>query len=159
VWTVTATALVWPNGISYVNELWGGTRRGYRLVSEANYDWGQGLPELRDWQERHGGGRLACWYFGTDPDYARMPLDDLPLHARADIRRPDDARAHLRGKRVAVSTTLLYGPPTVPEPGRQAARFLRGMRPVGRTTTFFIYDFRDEAVGRVSSLPPREIED
>ncbi|HSD49788.1 MAG TPA: glycosyltransferase family 39 protein, partial [Candidatus Methylomirabilis sp.] len=29
VWTATAALLVWPHGLSYVNELWGGTARGY----------------------------------------------------------------------------------------------------------------------------------
>jgi hypothetical protein len=141
-WPAVATALAWPNGISYVNELWGGTRRGHRLVSDSNYDWGQGLKELSAWQGRHG-GPLACWYFGTDPGYARLPLEDLPLHARP-IRSPEDALEQVRGKRVAVSATLLCNPPLT-DPIRQAVRFFRGVRPVARTTTFFIYDFTGAA--------------
>src|SRR5262249_5221686 len=43
--TAVAAVLVWPHGLCYVNELWGGTWEGYRRVSEANYDWGQGLKE------------------------------------------------------------------------------------------------------------------
>src|SRR5262249_7923058 len=38
-WTAASAVAVWPNGMCYVNPLWGGTADGYRLVSEANYDW------------------------------------------------------------------------------------------------------------------------
>src|SRR5207245_1609498 len=44
-WTAVACVAVWPHGLCYVNELWGGRRAGYRLVGDSNYDWGQGLPE------------------------------------------------------------------------------------------------------------------
>src|SRR5262249_1504837 len=60
-WTAAAALIVWPNGLCYVNELWGGTKSGYVRVSDANYDWGQGLPELARWQEQHGAARLAVW--------------------------------------------------------------------------------------------------
>ncbi len=46
-WLFWASASVWPNGLCYTNELWGGTANGYRCLSDSNYDWGQGLKELR----------------------------------------------------------------------------------------------------------------
>src|SRR5262249_55661291 len=52
-WTAAGTARVWPDGLCYVNPLWGGTANGYRLVSEGNYDWGQGIKELVRWQKKH----------------------------------------------------------------------------------------------------------
>src|SRR5262249_32407359 len=45
-WTAVAALAVWPRGQCYANELWGGTARAYRYVSDSNYDWGQGLKEL-----------------------------------------------------------------------------------------------------------------
>src|SRR5262249_21047025 len=73
-WIGVESARVWPHGLCYVNDLWGGTEEGYRLVSDSNYDWGQGLPELAEWQRDHGGGPLDVWYFGADPDLKRLPL-------------------------------------------------------------------------------------
>ena len=55
-------------------------------------------------------------------------------------RSPAEA---VRGKCVAVSTTLLFGAYTKNSaPSRAAVEFFHGQQPVGRTMTFFIYDFR-----------------
>lgn len=142
-WTATAAWAVWPNGLSYVNELWGGTRRGYRVVSESNYDWGQGLPDLARWQRRNGVAELDLWYFGTDPAVDRLGVRVLPLHS-LPAATAADVTGELRGRHLAVSSTLLYGSYVTSGPGRVAAEFLRTQHPAGRTTTFFIYDFTGE---------------
>jgi hypothetical protein len=139
-WTATAAVLVWPFALCYVNELWGGTWEGYRLVSEANYDWGQGLKELAHWQRRHAETPLAVWYFGSDPSIERLPFRLLPLHI-VPMKRDADFLAQVRGQRLAVSTTLLHGMTCDTPPHRYAVRFLQTCRPVARTTTFLIYDF------------------
>ena len=123
--------------MSYTNSLWGGTERGYLYLSDSNYDWGQGLLELARWQSTHGGGTLDVWYFGSDPRVGAPPLRLLPLHIMP-IEQPQDVLAYAHG-RLAVGTTFLYGT-DVTEAHRQAATFLRTLEPVGRTTTFFIYD-------------------
>ena len=141
-WTAVAAARVWPDGLRYANEFWGGTARGYLHLSDSNCDWGQGLTELRRWQEAHGVAPLDVWYFGTDPAVHTLPLREMPLHVLPIATRDDVARA-VRGRRLAASTTLLYG--TVMNPAhRAAAAFLRSCHPVGRTSTFFIYDFTPE---------------
>jgi hypothetical protein len=150
-WTSAAAVRVWPEGLCYTNELWGGTRRGFLVLSDSNYDWGQGLKELARWETRHGSAPVKVWYFGTDPAVNRPPLREVPLH-RLPVQSPEDMRAQVRGSYLAVSTTLLYGSfGTLVRPGsaeetayREAATFLRGLRPVARTTTFLIYDFRKE---------------
>lgn len=142
VWTAAAAAAVWPEGLCYANELWGGTARGYLYLSDSNYDWGQGLTELRRWQEAHGAVALDVWYFGTDPAVHRPPLREMPLHV-LQIATSDDVAATVRGHWVAASTTLLYGAVMNPAHGAAAA-FLRGRQPVARTSTFFIYDFTQE---------------
>jgi hypothetical protein len=142
-WAGAAAIRVWPQGLCYVNELWGGPRDGYRWVSEANYDWGQGLPELARWQRRHGVGQMSIWYFGTDPLFERLPLRPLSLHD-LPLKGPEDVLARVRGQYLAVSTTLLYGPGFNLDGYRAANQFLRSRRPVGRTSTFFIYDFTHE---------------
>jgi hypothetical protein len=140
--TVAAAVGDWPHGLSYVNPLWGGTDRGYALVSEANYDWGQGLKDLARWQKRAGLSELDIWYFGSDPAYLKPPLRHLPLHV-LPIETPDDVRPYVHGHYLAVSTTLLYGN-TLTEAHQRAMAFLRARRPVARTRTFFIYDFTGE---------------
>jgi hypothetical protein len=139
-WGVVASSVVWPDGLCYTNELWGGTARGYLCLSDSNYDWGQGLKELAHWQERHDVPHLDVWYFGNDPllyelHVKPLALDKLPLHDRAGVA------AAVRGHYLAASTTFLHGAFANTEAHEVAARFLRGCTPVDRTPTFLIYDF------------------
>jgi hypothetical protein len=145
VWTIGSAAAVWPNGLAYVNEFWGGTARGYRYVSDSNYDWGQGLKELARWQQEQGLPSLQVWYFGTDPLVTRLPMRVLPLHV-LPLTKPEDVAVLVEGHYLAVSTTLLYGV-TSTEPHHHAVAFLRTQRPIARTTTFFIYDFTHQLAG------------
>jgi len=137
---------VWPHGICYTNLAWGGTVNGYRLLSDSNYDWGQGLPDLRTWQGRHDVAELNVWYFGTDPSVHLPPLKELPLH-RPETGNVGDA---VKDKIVAVSTTLLYGSYTSRPPARDAVAFFRSRQPFDRTMTFLIYDFRSSSSAKAN---------
>jgi hypothetical protein len=143
-WTTAAAVLVWPEGLCYVNELWGGTRDAYVLISDANYDWGQGLKELARWQRRHAEAPLDVWYFGSDPRVDRLPMRHLPLHC-LPIRGPADVLVRVRGHYLAASTTFRYGMPADTPQCRLANAVLATRRPVARTSTFLIYDFTHEA--------------
>jgi hypothetical protein len=142
IWTAAAAVVVWPHGLCYTNELWGGTPRGYLLLSDSNYDWGQGLKELARWQRLHGRDPLDVWYFGTDPILRSLPLRgvrfDMP-----PINGPEDVIARVRGHYLAVGTTWLYGA-YIPVDRQQRYAFLRARRPVARTMTFMIYDFTQD---------------
>ena len=135
-WAAAAALLVWPHGLCYTNELWGGTAEGYRLLTDSNYDWGQGLPELARWQRAHDVDQLDVWYFGTDPALKKLPIREVRLHS-LPLEGPTGVRAEVEGHYLAVSTTWLHG---LGE-STAAGRFLRTCQPVGRTTTYFIYDF------------------
>jgi hypothetical protein len=139
VWSLFTVIRVWPNGLCYANEAWGGTANGYRCLSDSNYDWGQGLKELSRWQRRHAVAALDVWYFGTDPLLQKLPLHELPLHL-LPLEGPQSVPAQVHGQYLAVSTTLLYGMVSDTPGHRAAAAFLRGRKPVDRTTTFLIYD-------------------
>jgi hypothetical protein len=141
-WASVACITVWPNGLCYVNEAWGGRRDGYRLVGDSNYDWGQGLPELADWTARHELAGLDVWYFGTDPQVKHAPLREVPLHI-LPAQTSEQIRERLNGRYLAVGTSILYGH-GLTEAHRRAAAYLRTLQPVGRTTTFLIYDFAHE---------------
>ncbi len=133
---------IWPEEICYTNPFWGGTEGAYRLLSDSNYDWGQGLEDLRRWQRRHSPGIVDVWYFGTDPSVAIPPLRELPLH-----RIGASIEEAVKGRVVAVSATLLYGAYSQGA-GSEAVSFFRARKPSDRTMTFFIFDFR-------SPIPPQ----
>jgi hypothetical protein len=137
-WQAAAAARVWPHGLTYANEVWGGPAGAYRHVSDSNYDWGQGLRELERWRSAHGLPELAIWYFGTDPAIARLPL--APIGFEQGIADGRDVAAAVRGRHLAVSTSLLYGRLWT-DSQRRAAAFLRSRSPVDRTATYLIYDF------------------
>ena len=135
----------------------GGTNTGYLLLSDSNYDWGQGVPELARWQRAHPNLTLDVWYFGTDPLLEQLPVRDLPLHT-FPIKGPDDVLAQVHGHYLAAGTTLVYGSyargPTE-QTQRRVADFLRGCTPVARTTTFLIYDFTQPEQAALVSPPAR----
>jgi hypothetical protein len=140
-----SAAAIWPEGLCYVNRLWGGWPNGYRLLSDSNYDWGQGVEELRRWSNEHQTGPMNVWYFGGDP-LNQPGLQTLPLH-QMPIEKPADVLCRVQGRYLAVSMTLLYGRISEAPGHRSTAAFLRSCTPVARTTTFFIYDFRSYADG------------
>jgi hypothetical protein len=128
--TAFAAVDVWPHGLSYTNGLWGPADQGYRLVSDSNYDWGQGLYELAAWQRETGAGPLDVAYFGTDPTLNRLNMRFVAL---PDLALDALARPH----KLAVSTTTLFGHPYSLS---AQARRLQALTPVARTTTYLIYD-------------------
>ena len=142
VWTAATAVSVWPHGLCYTNELWGGTPRGYLSLSDSNYDWGQGLKELARWQRAHAAVPLDVWYFGTDPLLETLPVRPLLLHA-LPVNGPADVLAQVHGHYLAASITFVYGA-AMTDSQRHAAAFLHTRRPIDRTTTFFIYDFTQD---------------
>jgi hypothetical protein len=133
-WMALSSALVWPHGLCYTNEAWGGTENGYRRLSDSNYDWGQGIGELAAWQRDRGVETLDVLYFGTDPALATLPMHKLTFeefNARADA-------PHARY--LAVGASVLYGNLGDIPAYRLAVRSLSAHRPVARTSTFFIFD-------------------
>jgi len=139
-----AAVRVWPEALCYTNAAWGGTRTGYQLLSDSNYDWGQGLLELDQWRRQRDLETIDVWYFGVDPRAQLPPFRLLPLHSDEWLGGRSPALA-VRGKYVAVSTTLLHGAYAKGSAsGREAVAFFLAQQPTARTTTFFIYDFRWE---------------
>jgi hypothetical protein len=128
----------WPDGLRYSNELWGGPDETYRHLSDSNSDWGQGVKDLDEWTANNDLPPAAIWYYGTDPAISDRCL---PLHGQP-LRTPGDVLPFVRGKLVAVSTTLLFGHPKLTPTMPFAVEFFHGQRPIGRTRNFFIYDFR-----------------
>jgi hypothetical protein len=139
-WMGWAAFQVWPQGLCYTNELWGGTTEGYRRLSDSNYDWGQGLKDLARWQRRHRATDFDVLYFGTDTALARLPMHSVAVEELAGKEVDDFPRA-LQGRTFAVSTTILYGSVSELPQLKPLVTCLRQQRPADRTSTFFIYRF------------------
>jgi len=81
-WVVVEAAGIYPDHLSYFNELAclpshaadigldGGSRCGTQWLDDQNVDWGQGVKQLRTWLSAHAAGRqvkLAYWgYFPAE---------------------------------------------------------------------------------------------
>lgn len=142
-WMLVAAISIWPNALCYVNEAWGGPERGYRLLSDSNYDWGQGLMQLAQWQRENQAGEMDLWYFGVDPGVAKGPFHLVPVDA-LPIADEDQLRDHLKGRYFAVGATYLYG--CISDPSKQGLiEALRRRQPVARTGPFLIYEVTPES--------------
>jgi hypothetical protein len=72
IWYLISAAVTAPHFLSYFNFFSGGTKNGYQLVTDSNYDWGQDLKRLKYWVEENlpEGDRMAVDYFGGgNPKY------------------------------------------------------------------------------------------
>ena len=139
---VTA-AWVWPHGLSYFNQAWGGPAAGAHLLHDSNYDWGQGLPELRAWNDAHNGGEpLSVWYYGADPAISRPPFVFTSLSFEP-VTAPDDVKTLCRTKYLAVSVNILSSNPAPTPMHGVRLEWVRGLTPAARTTHFLIYQLRD----------------
>ena len=132
---------IWPHGIGFTNQLWGGTESGYHHLSDSNYDWGQGLPGLKEWNRTHNGdATLAIAYFGTDPAILFAPFKPISLHHALVTGSPEELRRLAGTRYLAVSTSVLYGNESESFGHMTALHRLRSARPAGRTQTFLIFD-------------------
>jgi hypothetical protein len=64
VFLISETLSSFPHFVSYINLSLGGYKNGYRYVFDSNYDWGQGLIDLRKYQSVSKINNLKLAYFG-----------------------------------------------------------------------------------------------
>jgi len=70
VWCGVEFVAIWPDHLSYFNQLAGGPSRGSEWLDDSNIDWGQGLIQLREYLEEHPVEEYRFCYFGSgDPSY------------------------------------------------------------------------------------------
>jgi hypothetical protein len=99
-----------PNYLPYSNELWGGPSKTYRVLTDSNVDWGQGLPAAKRYLEAHTG--TPCWlaYFGTvDPASYGLPCSLLTVSSAVIWERPLDEVPPVIEGTVLVSATEMSG--------------------------------------------------
>ena len=67
-WLAWTQFFIWPDYLSYFNEIAGGPAKGYKYLRDSNIDWGQDLPALKDHMKKKGFGAVKLDYFGEgDP--------------------------------------------------------------------------------------------
>jgi len=99
-----------PNYLSYSNELWGGPSKTYRVLTDSNVDWGQGLPAVKGYLETHAA--TPCWlaYFGTvDPAHYEIPCTLLTVSSAVIWERPLGEIPPVLQGTVLVSATEMSG--------------------------------------------------
>jgi hypothetical protein len=103
---------VWPHYLSFFNLAAGGPAQGYRHLVDSSLDWGQDLPALKQWLDRHvpaAADRPPVFlsYFGTSsPEH--HGIQALPLPGYDIVTPVGDARhyAPLAPGWYCVSATL-----------------------------------------------------
>jgi hypothetical protein len=133
----------WPDGLRYVNRLWGGPDRSAELLADSNSDWGQGLPDLRRWWEANGRPDLHVWYYGADPAILLPPFQVLKTHAtHMPNPGPDALTERVGDGYLAVSDAVLHAYPDRRQEILALIDWVKAHEPVGRTPTFTVYKLR-----------------
>ena len=142
IWFLAETAIVSPHFLSYFNELGGGTKNGYTLVTDSNYDWGQDLKFLKKFVGEKNINKIAVDYFGGgSPKYhLGEEISENWWSARGN---PKDIGIEW----LAVSANTLQGAwanldPDLERKPEDEYSFLRGVTPYARAgKSIFIYKF------------------
>ncbi|MEI7832686.1 MAG: glycosyltransferase family 39 protein [bacterium] len=124
-----------PDYLSYFNVLVGGPDRGYKVLVDSNYDWGQDLGELAKVQDRLKLNPLQLCYFGTTPPEA-YGIKYTPVKALGVFNDAPQADLTQPGY-FAISVTNLQAGKVY---GDMDYSFLKDVKPIARAgRTIFIY--------------------
>lgn len=78
-WYVVGAISIFPNPLTFFNELAGGPKNGFRYLVDSNLDWGQSLVELRSYIARNRLGRINLSATGyVNPAVYGIVYDPLP---------------------------------------------------------------------------------
>lgn len=136
--------MIWPDGLRYANELWGGPNEVHRHIGDSNSDWGQGVIDLEEWTRQHDLPPAKVWYYGMDPKITNDPNRLMPLHHSGlyQLKQSSDTAQIVKGHVLAVSKTILWGDPAITPTMPFALEYIRSQKPIAETRSFLIYDFR-----------------
>jgi hypothetical protein len=164
IWVVVAAFGVYPDRLAYFNEsaclltnpgeigIDGGTRCGPAWLDDSNVDWGQGLKQLKDWQDRHAPNRtinlVSFWGFPPDAYGLRYRALEMP-EAGPDFGSPGGPPPGL----YALSAHIVARIPTYPG----VSDWLRRNRPteiVGHS--IYVYDVPEKHGGAGGAPAPAQ---
>jgi hypothetical protein len=137
VWFVASSAAVYPNYLTYFNEIAGGPSHGIEWLDDSNVDWGQDVILLRDFLDTYGITDAKLTPMARyDPALYGLPGVDVPPHVAVGLlSRPNPPPGIY-----AVSAHLLN---RAKLPGAPLVDPLRDLRPVAVLgNTIYIFDLR-----------------
>ncbi|HET6572281.1 MAG TPA: hypothetical protein VFG68_01675 [Fimbriiglobus sp.] len=146
-WSVLVAVSAWPGGLRYINRVWGGPSRGPDLLADSNYDWGQGLPELKAWMAANEPPPVYVWYYGGDWAVMRPPFRVLMIHQMPEVT-PEKVKQAVGNGYLAVSVSLLSACPDRRPELLAIVDWLKTLEPVDRTPTFVIFRVKMKGFGR-----------
>ncbi|MBI5786929.1 MAG: glycosyltransferase family 39 protein, partial [Candidatus Niyogibacteria bacterium] len=142
-WLILAALSSYPGYLSYYNELAGGTKNGYKLITDSNYDWGQDLKNLRDFVEENNIQKIAVDYFGGGSLEYELGEKFVPWQSLKGRPMPESGDPRW----LAVSATIrqnAFGRPVkgfIKKP-EDSYLWLNGIEPYSRAgQSIFIYRF------------------
>lgn len=138
-WYVIGALAIYPNELSYFNELVGGPDGGYRYLVDYTRDWGQAYKQLRTYLVTHPGPKPGVITFtAADPSY--YDIDYYPIWPTAGALRTF-APFYPQPGRYVMGDVPLYG---LAGPDPQRLDWFRRAIPtaiVGHS--LFVYDVDD----------------
>ncbi|PIV10318.1 MAG: hypothetical protein COS49_01140 [Candidatus Portnoybacteria bacterium CG03_land_8_20_14_0_80_41_10] len=110
-WYIWGTLAIYPHFLAYFSQFIGGTKNGYKYVTDSNLDWGQDLKRLAQFVEENKIDQIYLSYFGGgSPEYYLGNKYQLWWGDRHPSELPPNSW-------LAVSATLLQGGRGWPAPG------------------------------------------
>ena len=124
IWLILGTLIIWPNFLSYFNEIAGGPDNGWRYLRDSNIDWGQDLPALSRNLKENDIKEVTLEYFGEDSPMA-YGINSV-LFKESEYVKPED-------RVYAISVQYL-----------DHAKWARDYTPDAKMGySIFVYDLRD----------------
>lgn len=86
---LVVAGLAYPNFLSYLNPLAGGTEHGYRRLLDSNYDWGQDFIRLRKFLDPRKINKVYLAAFGTEAaiEYYKIPAEYVTSETARQIQQ------------------------------------------------------------------------
>jgi hypothetical protein len=97
----------YPHTLTFFTQFVGGSSRGIRYLADSNFDWGQGLKDLKHWMETAHVPQVNLAYFGT-ADPAAYGIDATLLPGTPEFKGVTIEKPRLPGY-VALSANMLSG--------------------------------------------------
>lgn len=150
VWYILGTLTVFPDELTYYNELVGGAGNGHRYLVDSTQDWGQSFKELRDYLQAHPGPEPQVVYFTpAHPGFYDIPFRSLwPSGGAQEKATP----FHPQPGRYVMGVTPLYG---LVGPDPQQLNWFRRATPqamVGHA--LFVYDVSQQPAWLSQCITP-----
>jgi len=133
-WYLLTSIIIYPDYLSYFNELVGGSNNGYKYLDDSNIEWGHDLKRLKEYQDKYPELKVFLW---IEKDAFRFYgiRNILPLNFKDDWLEPKG--------RYAVSSHVLIRTRLASQVyDNEILNWMDNYKPIDRIgQSFFIYEF------------------